>query len=125
MNPTTIDRIVLWAAVPMIVGVGCWFAGLAISTTMLVSLGAMGRSFSTWRTERGLWMLSALFLTMFGPIHVLLIYHSVLDAVAGGAIKSILAVDVFIGTSALGFMVRFLWAVTYWNRRLVSRQLER
>lgn len=116
MKRTTIDRIVQWNSTPMIVGVACWFAGLALSAVMLVGLGAMGGSFSKWRTEPGLWMLGALFLTSFGSLHVLFVYHSVMDAIAGRVLIGMFAADALVATSVLAFMVRFLWAVTYWNR---------
>ncbi len=122
MSPPTIDRVVQWSAIPMIVGVGCWFADLAISSVMFVALGAMGGSFSEWRTERGLWMLGALFLTIFGAIHVLLLYHATIDWIAGRAVGGMVAVDIIVASSVLALMVRFLRAVTHWNRRMLIGQ---
>lgn len=123
MKPTTIDRIVQRHSIPMILGVACWFAGLASSGVMLVGLGAMGGSFSKWRTEHGLWMLGALFLISCGSLLVLFVYHSVMDAIAGRFPTGIVAVDGVVATSLLAFMVRFVWAVTYWNRHISNGQL--
>lgn len=125
MKPTTIDRIVQWHSTPMLVGVTCWFGGLAFSGVMLVAAGAMGGSFSKWRNEPGLWMLGALCLTCWGSLLVLLVFYSGMDAIAGRVLVGLFAVDAIVGTLVLAFMVRFSWAVTCWNWRISHGRLAR
>ena len=121
LNTNTIDRLIEWAALPMLAGIACWFAGLAMSGVMLFGLGAMGGSFDDYRTEKGIWMLGALFFTLFGALYAFLIVASVADMIAGRGPVGLLAVDAFIATSTVGFMVRFLWSVTSLNRHLASK----
>ncbi len=119
--PADIDRVISFGLVAFLFSGVCWRFDLAVSAAMMCGLGAMSGSFREWRTERGLWMLGALFLIIFGVFYAVITYNQVTDWVAGRtALPGIMAIDWFIGTSALGFMVRFLWAVTCWNRRFSS-----
>jgi hypothetical protein len=115
VNPATADRLVQFAAVPMLLGIACWLGGLKISAMMLVGIGAMAASLSNWRTERGLWMLAGLFLVMYGGIYLSLLILSIQQVIAGRAGQGVLAFDVVIGTCSLGVAVRTFWAMTCWN----------
>jgi hypothetical protein len=119
LSEKTIERVILFSALPMLAGVACWFAGLAITGVMLVGLGAMGGSFTEYRREHGIWMLGALFLGIFAIFYAAYVYFSVVDGFAGRGPFGIVAVDAFLATSTLGFMVRFLWSVTLLNRQFV------
>jgi hypothetical protein len=119
MTPAEIDRAASFALLSFVLGGICWFFGLAISTLMFVGLGAMGRSFTDWRSEHGLWMLGALFFLIFGGLFATFTFFQIADWVAGRVpLGWWLAFDWFIGTSVLSYMVRFLWAVTHWNRQI-------
>lgn len=121
MSPAEIDRVISYGLLAFLFSGVCWLFGFAVSTLMLGGLGAMSGSFAKWRTERGLWMLGALYLIVFGGFSAVITYYQVADWIAGlAALRGVMAVDWFIGTSALGYMVRFLWAVTYWNRYFSS-----
>lgn len=121
MSPAGIDRTISFGLLAFAAGGLCWLLGFAVSTMMLVGLGAMAGSFTEWRTERGLWMLGALFLVIFSGFYCVVTYHQIADWIAGRApLQGLMAVDWFIGTSTLTYMVRFLWAVTYWNGRISS-----
>ena len=120
MSPAQIDRTIDYGLLAFVACGVCWLCGLAVSTLMLGGLGAMSGSFTEWRTERGLWMLGALFLLIFGGVSLLITYQ-IADWFAGRApLQGLMAFDWFIGTTALTYMVRFLWAVTYWNGRASS-----
>lgn len=45
----------------------------------------MAGSFVNWRTDRGLWMLGALFFLIFGAFYCVGTYHQVADWIAGRA----------------------------------------
>lgn len=118
VNPATADRLVHFAAVPMLLGIAFWLGGLKIAAMMLGGIGAMAACLSNWRTERGLWMLAGLFLVMYGGIYLSLLILSIQQVIAGRAGQGVLAVDVVIGTCSLGVAVRIFWAITCWNFRL-------
>ena len=122
MSPTEIDRTIAFGLLAFLACGVCWACGLAVSTLMLGGLGAMSGSFGKWRTERGLWMLGALFLLFFGGFSLLITYHQIADWFAGRApLRGLMAVDWLIGTTTLTYMVRFLWGVTCWNGKLSSK----
>lgn len=118
MSPEQIDRVTPFCAPAMLAGGVFWFAGLTISAAFLLMLGAMAGSFDDWRTDKGLWMLATLFMTLTVLMSLTFTYFSIMDGLAGKDPDCLLAVDVFITTLVLGFNVRFLWAVAYWNRRI-------
>ncbi|MEM6689730.1 MAG: hypothetical protein AAF664_09910 [Planctomycetota bacterium] len=119
MSSAQIDRTIVYGLLAFVACGVCWLFDLAVSALMLGGLGAMSGCFAEWRTERGLWMLGALFLLVFGGFSLLITYHQIADWFAGRApLRGLLAVDWFIGTTTLTYMVRFLWAVTYWNGRV-------
>jgi hypothetical protein len=98
----------------MLAGIVCWLAGASISTLMFIGLGAMGGSFTEWRKDLGLWMLGALFLLIFGSSYITCSFFQIADVVRGRApLAAWPALDWLTGTSVLGLMVRFIWAVTY------------
>jgi len=119
LSDKTIDRVILFAALPMLAGVACWFGGLAMTGVMLVGLGAMGGSFTEYRTEHGIWMLGSLFFAFFATFYIAFVYFSLVDWLAGRGPLGVMAVDAFFATSTVGFMVRFLWSVACLNRQLV------
>ena len=121
MSPAEIDRTIAFGLLAFLGGAICWLVGFAVSTMMMFGLGAMTGSFGNWRTERGLWMLGALFLLIFGGFYVIFAYFQIADWWGGRApLQGAMAIDWFVGTATLSYMVRFLWAVTYWNGRLSS-----
>lgn len=120
LSTTTVDAVIDWAVLPMLAGIACWFAGFALSGMMLFGVGAMGGSMGEYRTEKGIWMLAALFLAIFGALYATFLFYGVVDQLAGRAPAGLLAIDAIFSTSILGFMVRFLWTVALLNRRVGS-----
>lgn len=121
MSPAGIDRAIAFGLLAFLGGAICWLVDFALSPMMLIGLGAMTGSFDNWRTERGLWMLGALFLLIFGGFYLMLTYFQIADWWVGRApLRGAMAFDWFLGTATLSYMVRFLRAVTYWNGRLSS-----
>ena len=102
MRPAEIDRFISYGLLAFLFSGVCWLFGLAVSAAMMCGLGAMSGSFSEWRTERGLWMLGALFLIIFGFFYAVITYNQAADWIAGrAALRGIMAIDWFIGTTAL------------------------
>ena len=71
MSTNEIDRVIAYGLLAFIACGVCWFCDLVVSAWTLGGLGAMSGSFDNWRTERGLWMLAALFLLIFGGFFAL------------------------------------------------------
>ena len=121
MSPAEIDRLIAYGIFAFIAGGICWLLGMAVSTVMLVGLGAMSGAFEDWRTEHGLWMLGTLFLLIFGGFYAIITYHQIADWLVGRApLQGWAAIDWLIATSTLAHKIRFLLSVSYWNRRLSS-----
>jgi len=118
VNPATADRLVQFAAVPMLLGIACWLAALPISAMMLVGIGAIASSLSSWRTERGLWMLGGLFLLLFGGAYLLLLEFSIRQALVGRVAQVVVVIDAVAATCSLGWAWRIFWAMAYWNFHL-------
>lgn len=121
MDPLQLDRLAAlcpWAiAAGFLVGI---LTGPTLTSFILVTFGAMGGSFYNWRSERGLWMLAALFLTAFGIGYAFVMYDQIAGLVFGRAgLAGWAAVDCAVGTLIWGVMVRFLWSVlrlNFWIR---------
>jgi len=71
LSTKTIERFIRLAGLSFLVGVACWFAGFYVTGLMFVGLGAMGGSMGAYRTERGIWMLGALYLVVFASLIVM------------------------------------------------------
>ena len=122
MIPDKIDLTISYGILAFLAAGVCRLFGLVVSIPMLIGLGAMSGSFDNWRTERGLWMLGLLFLLIFGGFYVIITYHQVAGWIAGRApLAGRICIDWIIATSVLTLKIRFLWGVTYWNRR-ISRE---
>ena len=92
------------------------FTGLTLIALAVFSLALAG-----WRTDNGLWMLSGLALSIYGPVYVyyqlqscIRIFQNAVPLVAnvwkiGEAIDAAIAIIVF------GFVVRFLLTITVRN----------
>ncbi|MEM8667719.1 MAG: hypothetical protein AAGG48_09405 [Planctomycetota bacterium] len=119
LSTGTLDRIITFAALPMLLGVACSFCGLGTTGMMLFGLGVMGGSFTEYRTEHGIWMLGSLFLAVFAAIYAAFVFFTAVDWIAGRGAFGLVAVDALLATSTIGFMIRFLWSVTAFNRRFV------
>lgn len=85
----------------------------------LMALGTFGACFGRWRTEPGLWMLSALFLPIFGIPWLLLGVRAVLD-LPGPAPPATAdpSMDCALCVSLLGLLAVFLATVASVNRGL-------
>ncbi len=74
-----------------------------------IGLGASGRTFEQWRTERGLWMLAVLFLLMNCGFYVLITVGQLNDILgAARAFDLMLFIDFTIGTTLLVAQIKFL-----------------
>jgi len=87
-------------------------------------LGACGGTFRSWRTERGLWMLSALFLLISAGLYGIFAYHHVADFLRDRHDRLLLALDATFATSLLWVQTRFLLSITRANW-LFSKEHER
>jgi hypothetical protein len=86
-----------------------------------VGLGASGGAFTKWQSERGLWMLAAVFFGIYVFVYVCLCIGQIQDALRGAPPPSItLIVDVAIGCLMLVAHLRFLVHVAKENY-LLSR----
>jgi hypothetical protein len=95
--------------------VQCDTAG-AITGTFAIALGAAGGSLARWRTERGLWMLAVLFLTIYCAIYVLVSLGQILDWIRGVRNpEPSLIIDFSFGTILLSAIIRFLAKVARQN----------
>lgn len=124
MKPHRIDRIVLnyrW----IMLG-GAVLTALAtifdcpgiIAGGMAVGLGASGGALHQWRTEPGLWRLSALFSVMFGFIGAMFLYAFLKELFRQGPAPPLGdSLDLSIAALLLWEQLRFLISVTLWNRR--------
>ena len=79
-------------------------------------LGACGGTFPSWRSEPGLWMLSALFLVISAGLYGIFTYHHVADFLRGRHDRLLLAFDATLATSLLWVQTRFLLSVRRANR---------
>jgi hypothetical protein len=125
MNTDRVDRQLRWA--PWTLGAGLaliaasrFTDGLFVITGfMLVWLGASAASVARWRVERGIWMLSALFMGIALAVYALIIFGEIRDHIRGRVLPHwTIAVDAILGTRLLWIQVRFLAAVTRLNRAL-------
>jgi len=117
MNQSTIDRIILRAPVFILAGAACWFVGLRITGVYLGGFGILAFAFARWRTEPGLWIAGAFLLCFFCAVHVGLAYYVIHEFLAFNGPGGLLAVDLAFASAMLGFMIRFLWAISCWNYR--------
>ena len=111
-NPATIvDR------VPILIIFGVVGFGLSrianghggITAFFVFGLGVAGASLSSWRSERGLWMLAALYFLINATIYWLIVWAQLRDVIRGIRPESVaLAVDMFMGTALLAIEIRFL-----------------
>jgi hypothetical protein len=85
--------------------------------TMAVGLGAMGPVFAAWRSERGLWMLSLLFLVPSVALYAVFEYEDVKSLAAGPRrLSGILEVlDFVVAAWLLWRQSRFLYSITRCN----------
>ena len=90
------------------------------SAVMAIGLAATGGSLRSWRTERGLWMLSALFLVLNGVIYCVIEYGQLRDLFDGRHSPWPIAIDLCIATRLLWTQFRMHLTVTALNRRLTS-----
>lgn len=119
MQHTQVDRCIRFMAVFMIAGIACWFGPFALSGFMLFGLGVFAANFTNWKTERGLWMLALLYFFIYATLYVFFTIDQAKDLIAGKAqLLTLSTVDLAIGSSVLGYTVRFLWAVFRYNRRI-------
>ncbi|TWU06825.1 hypothetical protein CA54_52250 [Symmachiella macrocystis] len=80
-----------------------------ITALFAISLGASGRTFEQWRTDRGLWMLAGLFFLMNCGFYVLITVGQLSDILgAARAFDLVLFIDFTIGTTLLVAQIKFL-----------------
>ena len=132
MQPSAVDRVAAVWGVTLILGLALivlprlFVQGHSVGMFTggcLVTHGVFSFSLRSWKTNRGLWMLSALLLCFYGPLYiyiqgreifsllnnVVLIGNRPLAATVAEAVDSALAIFVF------GLLVRFVLAVTVYN----------
>jgi hypothetical protein len=111
------DPAVIVGRAPLLLILGVLAFGLSrtadghggITAIFLFGLGVAGASLSSWRSERGLWMLAALYFVINASIYWLMIWGQLRDVIRGVRPESIaLAVDMFMGTALLAIEIRFL-----------------
>src|SRR4051794_23206231 len=91
----------------------------AITAFSTVALGAAGASLEKWQTERGLWMLAALFAVIYAIIYGCFVYGRISDLLRGAPGVGIpLALDISIGSMLLLGQLRFLRSVVRQNYSL-------
>lgn len=91
-----------------------------ITGFMALWLGACGGAFRAWNSDRGLWMLSALFLAVTAVFFAGFAYGRVLDTIHGrGEVVGVL--DLTIAGAVLWMQTRFLLTVTAVNRKLTRK----
>jgi len=123
MTPAKIDSIIRRYRWWMLGGASLIFLGFnrdgfaAVTGVMAVWLGACGGAFEAWRCDRGLWMLSALFLAMALLCYAGFTYGHLSDIThhRGGIADMI---DLSFGISLLWMQSRFLLTVTVSNWKL-------
>jgi hypothetical protein len=80
-----------------------------ITAVFALGLGASGAVFSSWRTERGLWMLAIIFFLMNSLTYAFMIVGQWRDAMNRAPADSIvLWIDLAAGTALLSVTLRFL-----------------
>jgi hypothetical protein len=84
---------------------------------MAMALGASGAMFCQWRKERGLWMLSGLFLAIYFPIFVALVHLALSDLAQVGVpnLSACDTCDIWIADLFLAVQILFLETVTRTN----------
>jgi len=107
----------LAGGVLLVVGILSHGTGITAGV-MALTLGASGGAFERWREERGLWMLSALFLLMFGSLGIVMEYELFMDGWRGKSNGILVTIEFSIAMWLLQRLVRFLAAVTGANYRL-------
>jgi len=89
------------------------FAVLSAFTAMW--LGACGGSLQAWKTERGLWMLSSLFLVIALGVYCLLQYGIVIDLFQNRRAPAWVAADTSLGMAMLLIQTRLLLTISIRN----------
>ena len=126
MTPAKIDSIIRRYRWWMLGGASLMFLGFktddfgVVTGFMAIWFGACGGTFGAWRCDRGLWMLSALFLTIALFCYAGFTYGHISDIIhhRGGIAGMI---DLSFGISLLGMQSRFLLTVTASNWKLTHK----
>jgi hypothetical protein len=89
------------------------------TSVMMITIGACGGSFRTWREDKGLWMLSCLFFVLFLLIYVGVVLGRLSDFVRHRDNLPVwLAIDVSVAGALLWILLRILLTITFWNWRM-------
>jgi hypothetical protein len=128
LSPRVVDRTVrragrtsLSGVLLMTLAIG-WLHGVGFVTgLMLLMSGGSALGFRRWLRERGLWMLAALSLTVYGPLFIMIEYDNLRRHLNGPpAVVWGMTIDSVVAAGVLWQMNRFLASVIWYNRRLVQ-----
>ena len=132
MQYSSVDRVIAARGVTLILGIALVIVPRLIVQNhsvgvftggCLVTLGIFSFSLRKWRTDRGLWMLSALLLSFYGPLYIYIQSYEVANLLNNAgqnqiqplAIQIAKALDSTLAIFFFGLLVRFVLAVTVYN----------
>jgi uncharacterized membrane protein YadS len=100
--------------------VGCylcaWFDVPGLLTCFqLTAFAVSAATFTEFRVERGLWMLAALFFTIWAGISLMWLVGETRDSIRGVAPEGTLVLDAAIATTIMHSHTKFLWKLTLRN----------
>ncbi len=92
------------------------FGGALLLTCVHTFIFAvLAASMSEYKTDKGLWMLAALFAAIWTGLLALWTYGLFLDLQRGVQFQVVVAIDGFFAMFVMGLMVRFLWKTARLN----------
>ena len=96
-----------------------------ITCVFTAALGAAGGSFGAYRSERGLWMLAALYLLIYGGIYGIIAFAHVHDVLRNALPTPLpIIIDATVGTLILTINLQFLFAAGRINWALSNNPID-
>ena len=86
-----------------------------LSFAQLFALSVSAASFTNYRTERGLWMLAALFFSIWTSIFFMWIFGQSRDLMRGVAPPASLIIDGAVALFVIRIHLKFLWTTAKFN----------
>ena len=123
MTPTNVDLVIRrspwYMLICLTLFIIAYYSGFGVVTGwMALLVAACGGVFRPWRTEKGLWMLSAFYLVFSVALYGFLFHMNVEDPLAGHQEGLLIGIDFAVATGMLWMLIRFLVTVTRSNWRL-------